>query len=133
MRIDKLIYVLLTWPIGIYLISSVVIVGFQQKPYALAVHEMLIVVVFVSFMISSALYAILPIKNNWTRTSKILHIIKLVLASSLNWLFLVGAFIFVKPNDYFLIGVVLSLLLVLLLGLGIQKIIRIKNKAVEIG
>jgi len=91
----------------------------------------MVIIILFSLMISSVLYATMPAGNGWIHSRKILHIIKLVLASSLNWFFLVGVYIFVEPYDYVFSGVFLSILIALLLGLGILTTIKHENRPVK--
>ncbi len=52
--ISRIIFLLLTWPVGIVMVPKITMVGFELEPYAPAVHEMVIILILCMLMIASA-------------------------------------------------------------------------------
>ncbi len=86
----KLILILLTWPLGIFVSFSIIVEGFRQDPYALAVHEMLFIFIAGILMALSIFFSTPVIGNLF---SAIRHIVYYLLvaafASFLNFLFFI--------------------------------------------
>lgn len=53
----KSILILLTWPLGIYVSWIVFAEGIRQDPFALAVHEMLLVLICIVLMLLSVIFS----------------------------------------------------------------------------
>ncbi|HBR98134.1 MAG TPA: hypothetical protein DD979_12265 [Gammaproteobacteria bacterium] len=121
----KLIFLLLTWPVGLYVIPKIVKAGFSQSPYALAVHEMLIIAVLSILMISSVLFAALRkryVASPWRHTLS--YALKVCAAAGLSYLFAAAPLATVVVADETVARVGLQALLALIVAIGIWSAYR---------
>jgi|GEM_PF-2165522 len=65
----KIVFLMVTWPIGLTVISSIILAGSELDPYALAVHEMIFILVCAALMISALIY----IFSSTKRDKPVLH------------------------------------------------------------
>ena len=65
----KIFFLMVTWPIGLTVITSIILVGFELDLYALVVHEMFFILIFAALMISALIY----IFSSTKRDKPVLH------------------------------------------------------------
>ena len=80
---SKLILILLTWPLGIYVSWMVIADGIRQVPFALAAHEMLFMFICVVLMFLSVIFSNPSSNDNWVAIRHTAYYLCLALFSSI--------------------------------------------------
>lgn len=102
----KWILLLLTWPLGVVGFYMMIVEGFRQNPFALAVHEMLFLLVLFVLVIFASLFRTPVSGERWTALRHALWFSLLAIPSAIFvfLVFILPSMSFFLRNDKFMIG-----------------------------
>lgn len=92
----KSILILLTWPLGIYVSWMVLGEGIRQDPFALAVHEMLFMLICVVLMLLSVIFSNPTSNDYWVAIRHIAYYLFIAFISS----FMIFIFVLIPYSQH---------------------------------